>query len=428
MRILHISADYPDPLQQSKTRAVSGLLTLADGHDHRVWSLNRTGWRDGIHGLGFADGVGAHNRAVGYGAPAWGILHQTRLEKLALWIADQIEREDWRPHAIHAHKLTVEGIVGRVLAERWDVPLLVSVQGNTDLRIAQALPHLRATFRQIWHGAACVFPFAPWAAEALTDLLGPREGAIALLPCPTSADTLIAPVLRAPVIRTAFNLSDAENKNAARLIQAFGIARQDVPNMQLDIAGGGCPRAFSRLAAIAERIAPDHIRLCGPIAHEKMPNWLNHAAGFALVSHRESYGMVFAEALLAGAPCLIPGGRGIDGYLAEGSAVLSADPNSTAEIAAGLIRLCTRQSEFKATLRSLGATGRLAFLQRKAIRTHYLKVLDDLDLLAAGERQRLPERTYGATPASGQFITKGIAGRPAHGHLRSHKALSRNLF
>lgn len=428
MRILHVSADYPDPLQRSKTRAVSGLLTLANGHDHRVWSLNRTGWRDGIHGLGFTDSAGTHHHAVAYGAPGRGVLHRARLEKLALWIAAQVEREDWRPDAIHAHKLTIEGIVGHVLADRWNIPLLVSVQGNSDLRIAQALPHLRATFRQIWQGAACVFPFAPWAAEALTDLLGPRAGAIALLPCPTDADALIAPVLRPPVIRTAFNLSDAENKNAVRLIRAFAIARQDVPNMQLDIAGGDCPRAYARLAALAERTAPGRIRLCGPIAHEKMPTWLNHAAGFALVSHRESYGMVFAEALLAGAPCLIPHARGIDGYLAEGSAVLSADPTSTAEIAAGLIRLCTRQAEFKANLRALGAAGGLAFLQRKTIRTHYLEVLDDLELLSAGERGQLGERIYGATAATGQIIASGASGRAAIGRLRPYRAWSRNLF
>ena len=68
--------------------------------------------------------------------------------------------------------------------------------------------------------------------------------------------------------------------------------------------------------------------------------------------------MVFAEALLAGAPCLIPRGRAIDGYFADGSVVLAADPEDEAEIARGLVRLVREETAFKERLAALGACGR----------------------------------------------------------------------
>jgi hypothetical protein len=37
MRVLHISADFPDPLVPAKTRAIANLLDLAPEHEHRGW-------------------------------------------------------------------------------------------------------------------------------------------------------------------------------------------------------------------------------------------------------------------------------------------------------------------------------------------------------------------------------------------------------
>src|SRR5690606_36244129 len=107
------------------------------------------------------------------------------------------------------------------------------------------------------------------------------------------------------------------------------------------------------LAALADDVAPGRVRFLGSLANTEIQRRFNASTAFALVSHRESYGMVFAEALLAGAPCLIPRGRAIDGYFAEGSAVLSADPKDEAKITRGLVRLVREEHEFKSRLAEL---------------------------------------------------------------------------
>lgn len=376
MRVLHLSADYPDPLAPGKTRAVSNLLELTrDAVEHRVYSLNRVGWRLGARALGFDDAGGAGHRAVAYGAPGRGILLRRRLEGLADWILEDLAHDGFVPDAVHAHKLSVEGIVGLKIAQALGRPLLVSIQGNSDLKILGARPDLRPLWRRIWREAAAVFPFAPWAAQRIEEMLGPREGPIVPLPCPGPADARIAPRVVGPLLRSAFHFSGAANKNAAALIRAAGRAGAQAPELALEIVGGGDPGAFAALAAEADRTAPGRVRFAGPAAHGTIQRLFNASCGFALVSHRESFGMVFAEALLAGAPCLIPRGRAIDGWFEDGGVVLTADPKDEGEIAEGLARLAREEGAFKARLAALGEAGGLDFLRRDAIAATYRTAL-----------------------------------------------------
>ncbi len=376
MRILHLSADYPDPLQPAKTRAISNLLALADGREHRVVSLNRVGWRAGIEALDFADGAGEGHRAVAYGAPPKGLFHERYLLRLADWIAADCEAAGWRPDLIHAHKLSVEGLAAAALARRWGVPLMLTLQGDSDLRIVAAKRDLRARYAEIWREAAVIFAFAPWTTERMAALLGPRQGPARLLPCPILADAPQAPKRGSTTIVSAFHFASAGRKNAAALIRAVGRAGKAIPALRLDLLGGGDPAAFAALAKLARAAAPGRVRFLGAVPNTEVARRLNEAAAFALVSKRESFGMVFSEALLAGAPCLIPKGWGIDGWFEEGSVVVSADPMDDAAIEAGLVRLVRDEVAFKDRLAALGETGGLEPLRRPAIRAAYLEALE----------------------------------------------------
>ena len=392
MRILHLSADYPDPVQPRKTRAIANLIELVPEHTHRVLSLNRRGglvdpgawagaWAGVWSGAGagavalapFEDAAGSH-LAVTYRAPPMGVLHRHFLQRLA----DRLEApaRAFAPDLVHAHKLAVEGIAGARLAARLGVPFLLTVQGNTDLKIAGARPDLRPHLARIWREAAVVLPFAPWAAEGLGRLLGARGGPVVTLPCPGPGDTLMAPrptpAGAAPVIVSAFDMAHAKNKNAGRLIRAAARAGEAVPGLGLEIIGAGDP---GELAALAERVMPGRVAFPGPVAHDGIQRRFNAAAAFALVSHRETFGMVFAEALLAGTPCLYPRGRAIEGYFPEGGVVLAAEPRDEAGIAAALVRLVREEAAFKARLAALQDAGGLDFLRRPRIAERYRAAL-----------------------------------------------------
>ena len=372
MRVLHISADYPDPLVPAKTRAVANLLDLAPEHEHRVWSLNRVGFRHGISALPFGDG----HHALAYGAPPKGIMLAGRLAAVADVILDAVAGLSAVPDVIHAHKLSVEGLVGAQVARALDRPLVVSSQGNTDLKIIGARRDLRPRWRAIWQGAAAVLPFAPWTRDGLQALLGPRSGPTYLLPCPIPGLQQRAPKQSAsPLIRTAFNLGFHRNKNALGLMRAVARLAPRHPDLRLEIIGGGDAEAFAALSEQAAALAPARIRLLGPRPHAEIPGLFNEASVMALPSHRESFGMDFVEALLAGCPVLGPAGFAIDGYLPDGVAGLSVASRDEVAITEALDRMLREEHLFKQRLGALQADGSLDVFRERAIAGTYAAAL-----------------------------------------------------
>ena len=371
-RVLHISADFPDPLQPGKTKAIANLIDLtSDVFDHHVYSINRVDHRLDIAALPF----GPDWRAVAYPGPPRGLFLKTYLDRLAAWIVRDVRERGLSVDVVHAHKLSTDGLAGAAVAKALGVPLAVSSQGNSDLKILGVRRDLRGTWRTLWQHAAVVFPFAPWTAQGLEAHLGPREGPTCLLPCPTDQDRMMTPAPTAPVFRTAFHLRDYRNKNALGLIQAVALAAREIPDIRLEILGGGDPSAFATLRAAIARHAPRHCRLVGPVPHARIQEAMNASCGFVMVSFRESYGMVYAESLLAGTPVIHGSTNGFAGYFPDSPVAVGVPPGDVDALAAALVDGIRRQDGIKATLRDMQEAGALTRLTRAAIRDTYVTAL-----------------------------------------------------
>lgn len=375
LTILHCISAYPDPIAP-ETQASSLLLELtADRFTHSVFSFKRAHWRGDITTLAFDDAAGKDHRAMVYGAPPKGLRLARTMNQIAAWIISDAEARGLKPDLVHAHKVTIDGLVGAQVAAHFGVPLALSVQANTDTRILNARRDLRTTYQKIWQEAAVVFPFAPVAQTAVEALIGKRQGPAPVLPCPTRTDTILPPTLRAPdtapVILTAFNLAHHGNKNIKTLLEATALAARDIPDLRLDIVGGGDAEAFFKISQMCAQIAPGHARLLGARKGDEMQMLMNQATAFAMPSHRESFGMVYAEALLAGTPCLYSKGRAIDGLFPDGTVTLGVDPADAGAMAAALLRLCREESVFKARLADAQAAGELDILRRHTIAERY---------------------------------------------------------
>lgn len=386
MQVLHLSADFPDPLASAKTSAIRRLLDLVPEVDHRVYSLNRVSAAHGIHAFTF-DG---HHRAVAYGAPPFGVLHKTFLNRVADWVMTDIRERGLAPVAIHAHKLSVEALVGIRVSQSLGVPLIISCQGNSDLKILGAKPDLRPAWRQIWHRADWVLPFAPWTADALTALLGKRTGPLTILPCPTQADQVLRPQVTAPVLRSAFNLDHHANKNARMIIEAAMLAAEQLDGLRLEIIGTGSPAAFARVQSMART---DRVQLIGPLPNHEIQATLNQTACFVMPSVRESYGMVFAEALLAGCPVIHGAGNGIDGYFNGSTFAQPARPNGPVGLAQQIIDMITAQPQIKADLAAAQSNGALDILRRQTIAQRYREALYVVTEKVAQQPQSSPTKS-----------------------------------
>jgi len=382
LKILHLSNDFPDSLDQVKTHAVKNLLDItADMLDHFVYSLNRRSPR-----FGQLVGAAAHNPfapslpisanaeadtivSLAYEAPGRGFYLRSQLEHVADWVASDIERRALRPQIIHAHKLTMEGIVAAKVAARLGVPFAVSIRGDTDTKILAARPDLRPLYRRIFHDAAVAFFFAPWVRRHFEWKLGSRAGATHVIPVPTAADKIMRPKIVGPRLITAFHLDSYRRKNAEPVIAAAQELAQ-IDGAELSIIGGGSPRTVEKLKAmIARRRSP--VGLEGPVSHEAIQDRMNSAGGFVLVSKRESFGMVFIEALLAGCPVVYPTGRAIDGYFDDCLFAIAASPRDRAAITAAMRELATNEASLKSALREWQQGDGPRRFQRAAIAETY---------------------------------------------------------
>ena len=88
-------------------------------------------------------------------------------------------------------------------------------------------------------------------------------------------------------------------------------------------------------------------------------------------SLRETYGLVYAEALFAGLPILFSKDRGIDGYLLNETIGYACDPHSVSDIAHGIEYLLTRQAKLKVSIALLQENGSLDILRKTRILTNY---------------------------------------------------------
>jgi glycosyltransferase involved in cell wall biosynthesis len=374
-RILHLSADYPDRFQPAKTKAISGLVEgTAERFDHFVVSLNRQG---GLAALLRPGSVIAHNMsggliAVRYAALPAAIAIALPMVRLADWLAQQLTQIGFKPDLIQAHKLTVEGVLAHRLAARLGVPYTLTLQGNTDQKLLRQRPDRLPLMKQIWRDAAAIMAFAPWTADWCQDRLGEPQAPICVNPCLLPHDKVLAPAIGPPLIRTAFNLDFWRNKNIETLLEAVVRLQRQVPDLRLEIAGDGSETATQAIEARIARLGLSRkVRLIGPIAPDQIQSWFNGAAVVAMPSRRESFGMVFAEALLAGAPVIHRRGAAIDGFFPDKPFAKAVNADDPAELAEALAKMLTKQASIKSALAAAQQCGEIDLFRRSPVLARY---------------------------------------------------------
>ena len=378
--VLHVSADYPDAIEPSKTRAIAELVEgTAGAFRHIVYSLNRIGGASGWTRPGALtiEAEQGFVRSCSYPAPSRGIFLGRTMTEVADQILADLKARGERIDLVQGHKLTIEGLAARHLAGALDIPFMLTIQGNTDQKLLRARPDLVLNWRRCWHEAAECISFAPWASDWISSRLGARTRPAENLPCVLASDDVIAPVVMPPRIRTAFNLDEWRNKNIGVLAAAVAAACDQVQGLSLEIAGSGSPQSEAAIdLIIAKSGAADAMRRVGRVAGNGIQSWMNNAAAFALVSRRETFGMVFAEALLAGCPIIYPRGAAVDGYFPEGGFARGVDAGDHLELRDAIVAGIKGQDQLKQRLGLWQADGGADPFKRASILTKYQSMLE----------------------------------------------------
>ncbi len=372
--IVHLSGDYPDPFVPAKTRAIQTLIDLtADRFDHHVISLNRAS--PGMAGtvrealvptaIALSQRRFEYGTAIRYTAPGKGLRHKTKLLQLGDWLAEEIAMMPKRPALLVGHKLTIEGIAVRRAAQITGIPYGLSIQGNSDTKVLDARPDLAGELREVLHGAKVVFPFAPWAWRRIVDKLGPIATLLVMLPCATDLDQPLAPINGGKGLLSVFHLAGYRHKNLAGMVEAVKVLDRQNRAPPLAIIGAGEADDCARCAAM---IAPTPtITLLGGKSRVDVRTAMNGAVALVLPSLRETFGMVFIEALFAGLPIIYPRGAAVDGYFDDAPFALPVEARDPRSIASAMNAAIEREREMKEALAGWQQSDAIRMFQRDRI-------------------------------------------------------------
>src|SRR5208283_3830413 len=374
--IVHISADFPDALRPMKTSSVSKLISGAHGFRHIVYSLNRVSWTSRIASLDF----GPDRTAVAYGAPPKGLWLATRLERVADWILEDIRRRQLSVDALHLHKFTIEGLVGLKLARILKCRFVVNVWGDTDLKIVRARPDLMEQWRAILSESSLIIFLAPWTLESLDALFGLDRRKTTIIPSIVQNDEFApSQVVADNRFISIFNLDFYRRKNFSAVIRAIRTLRKLYPSIRLDVYGRGSPRTILSLDnEIASAGVSENIYLKGPLAANLFSKTLTDYVALLLPSKRETFGMVFIEALFSGLPLLYSKGWGIDGFFRPESIGYACDSAKVGDIRLGIELLINDQKKLKESIASLHANGEFEIFKEQNIREKYRNAMTRL--------------------------------------------------
>lgn len=239
---------------------------------------------------------------------------------------------------VHASTLFSEGAVAYKIFKRYAIPYTVCVRG-TDLSLyLRYAPHLWILAKKILKNAKFVFFISPHLKQKLYNHYFLRRHVLCIesksVIIPNGVDNIWMNNLRSKS-KTSSNHNLLyigrfdTNKNVVRLQKAVIKASKNCTDIHLILIGGNGNQSNLVLKYCAKY--PDLFDYKGRIYEKtKLIEIMRNCDIFIMVSHSETFGLVYLEALSQGLPVIFTEGQGIDGIFVEnvGESVKSKSVNS----------------------------------------------------------------------------------------------------
>lgn len=328
---------------------------LAEGHRPFIYCLTHPGRLaeeaagKGIQVRAFEKGPGPHLKVV------WKIANQLR---------------DDRPDVLHTHNHLVHhyGVVAGRMA---GVRVIVNTRHRGEQRLENTPEGSRIGTEPADRKSDLLFRATlPWTDSVVMISEATRQFFVKYRGLPAGKTRVILngarlerflaasahPGSAYPHIRFGIAARLMPEKDHFALLRAFSAVVDEIPQAQLQIAGGGPMR--SRLEERARELnIADSVAFLGPITD--MPGFFSGLDIFVLSSLTEGLPISILEAMAAGLPIVSTRAGGVSEAVAEGRNAYLVDPADVQGLAAAMIRMARRQD-----LESVGSIGQQIVQQR----------------------------------------------------------------
>ena len=227
-----------------------------------------------------------------------------------------------KPDIIHAHAAVFAGAVAVDLAKEFDIPVVLTEHSTGFARGVYSPWQLKLAEKAIV-GSRSRISVSPSLGELLGDQFASSKGLWKWIP------NVVADRFKTPDNFTSENrpvrflnlaLMTAK-KGQFDLVKAFHSVIENGLKAELWLAGDGPIRAELEEQASNLGIA-EKVRFLGLIAPEKVPQLLSEIDVMVVSSHYETFGVVAAEALMAGVPVVATRCGGPECIVQEGDGLL----------------------------------------------------------------------------------------------------------
>lgn len=264
-------------------------------------------------------------------------LFYTKQKKIFKGIVERYESE--RFCLLHAHTLFSAGYAAMKWKHRTGTPYIVAVRSTDKNTFFHYMPHLRAVGVRVMREADAVVFLSDAYMKAVINTYVPQEYRTEIetkarvIPNGISDVFLLDRarphrLLAERTVRLIYVGEVSRNKNLDTTIAAAKKLIQEGWNICVQVVGEVKCRKYRKLIETTEWVS----------YHKKAPQevvkqYLRQADLFVMPSHKETFGLVYAEAMSQGLPVLYTRGEGFDGHFPDGTVGYAVDDRSCDDVA-----------------------------------------------------------------------------------------------
>ncbi len=304
------------------------------------------------------------------------ILWRTKIKRIVNDIKNKIDIQDDLT-CIHASTFFSDGAVALKLKEEYKIPIVLAVRG-TDVNLFLQIPVFWPLLRKLVKNADKIVFITPCIQKkfirsvALYDLIDVVKNKSIIIPNGVNKywidnHSLIKPSCQHRIIYVGRMM---KNKNIGILIESILKLKKDIPDIHLDLVGDG--EEVHHIMDII-RDNKDTIDYHGKISDKsKLSEILRNNNLFVMISRKETFGLVYVEALSQGLNVLYTKNQGIDGLFSDDIGERTS-PNNINEICSKINMMLNHPERYRCL-----TIDEMSDFDWEHIASKYIKIYDSL--------------------------------------------------
>jgi glycosyltransferase involved in cell wall biosynthesis len=283
---------------------------------------------------------------------------------------------------IHAHKLTFEGYIGYLLSRELGIPLIVTLR-QTDTWVFSKRKDLLHSFKAVIKHCSNIIFLIPSMSREIQKIVGDDFFNQYIKPKLVFIPNIVERQIGQEITEYKNGLfltilrvtkESVNRKNIKNLLKALVPLKQN--SIKLRIIGSG-NYLWKLKEWVREFDLTDIVEFLGNIPNDKIDKYYSEAEAFLLPSKSESFGMVYAEALLNGTPIMF--GKDVLGFdgIFENVGV-GVYPNSVKSITEGIKILQNKNVFFRETISNLQSKNKLNIFSPQYVQRTYSQMIEKL--------------------------------------------------